>query len=59
MIVYVSISDIAKRLKVTTSAVSQMMSRGQLPEPDAQISDRYGWTPASIIAWEEERKGKR
>jgi hypothetical protein len=43
--------------------VSQMLRRGSLPEPDAKISDRYGWTPATIIAWEgnssRQRKGKR
>ena len=55
MIVYLSTSDIAKRLKVTPSGVSQMQRRGQLPEPDAAIADRYGWTLLTIKAWEATR----
>ena len=54
MIVYLSTSDIAKRLGVSTAAVSQLKIRGRLPEPDAQISDRYGWTEATFDKWVKE-----
>jgi hypothetical protein len=57
MIVYLSTSDLARRWRVTPSAVSQMARRGQLPDEDAQISDRYGWLEATIVEWEA-RKGK-
>ena len=51
MIVYLSTTDIAVRLGVTHSAVSQMKRRGRLPVPDALIADRYGWTEATVTAW--------
>ena len=54
MIVYLSTSDIAKRLGVSTAAVSQLKLRGRLPEPDAQISDRDGWTEETIERWVKE-----
>ena len=55
MIVYLSTTDIAVRLGVTHSAVSQMKRRGRLPPADALIADRYGWTPKTIMAWEAKR----
>ncbi len=55
MIVYLSTQDIAARLGVTHSAVSQMKRRGRLPVPDALIADRCGWTEKTIQAWEANR----
>ncbi len=55
MIVYLSTTDIAVRLGVTHSAVSQMKRRGRLPVPDALIADRFGWTEKTIKAWEANR----
>ena len=55
MIVYLSTTDIAVRLGVTHSAVSQMKRRGRLPTPDALIADRYGWTEKTIKTWEANR----
>jgi len=55
VIVYLSTTDIAVRLGVTHSAVSQMKRRGRLPVPDALIADRYGWTEKTIKAWEANR----
>jgi hypothetical protein len=59
MIVYLSTNDIAKRLGVSHSAVSHMKRRGQLPEPDAQIADRYGWTGETMFRWFKDREAKR
>ncbi len=55
MIVYLSTTDIAVRLGVTHSAVSQMKRRGRLPTADALIADRDGWTAQTIKAWEATR----
>ena len=55
MIVYLSTTDIAVRLGVTHSAVSQMKRRGRLPTPDALIADRFGWTEKTIKTWEANR----
>ena len=55
MIVYLSTNDVAKRLGVTHSAVSQMKHRNQLPTPDGQIADRYGWLEKTIVRWEATR----
>lgn len=55
MIVYLSTTDLAARLGVTHSAVSQMNRRGQLPKPDAMIADRAGWTEKTVKAWEANR----
>ena len=55
MIVYLSTTDIAVRLGVTHSAVSQMKRRGRLPVPDAVIADRFGWLEKTIEMWEARR----
>ncbi len=52
MIVYLSTADIARRLKVSHSAVSQMKHRGRLPAPDAVIAGRYGWSEKTVDQWE-------
>ncbi len=55
MKIYLSTNDIAVRLGVTHGAVSHMKRRGQLPEPDALIADRYGWTEKTVEKWEANR----
>jgi len=49
---YLSTADIAERLGVTHSAVSQMKHRRLLPKPDAVIAGRYGWLVKTIDQWE-------
>ena len=52
---YVSQSEIAARLGVTVSRVSQLRQRGELPEPDAIIYGRWGWHPATLERWYKKR----
>ena len=52
---YVSQSELAARLGVSVSRVSQMRSRGELPEPDAIIFGRWGWKPITVERWLEKR----
>ena len=49
---YLGPSDVAERLGVSPSRVTQMVNSGRLPEPDAWIGSRfYGWLPATIDQW--------
>jgi predicted DNA-binding transcriptional regulator AlpA len=57
MIVYVSLSELAKRRGISSSGASQAYRRGRLPEPDGMIAGRPGWLEETIDEWE--RKGKQ
>ena len=49
---YLGPGDVADRLGVSPSRVTQMVNAGHLPEPDAWIGSRfYGWLPATIDQW--------
>lgn len=51
---YLSVTDVAKRLGITTAAVSIY----KLPEPDAMIGRTRGWLPATIDEWNASRPGR-
>lgn len=51
---YLGVTDVAKRLGITTAAVSTY----KLPEPDAYVGKARGWLPATIDAWNAARPGR-
>lgn len=51
---YLSVTDVAKRLDISTAAVSAY----KLPEPDATIGRTRGWLPDTIDQWNTQRPGR-
>ncbi|MFT4299309.1 MAG: hypothetical protein QM597_06725 [Aeromicrobium sp.] len=54
MIRYLSYSDIAARLGITTGGLGS----ADLPEPDALIGRARGWLPETIETWVANRPGR-
>lgn len=50
---YLSLTDVARRLGVTTATVAAL----NLPEPDVLIGRTRGWKPATIDRWNAARPG--
>ena len=51
---YLSVTDVAKHLGISTAAVSSY----KLPEPDATIRRTRGWLPDTIDQWNASRPGR-
>jgi len=51
---YMSVTDVAKRLGISTAAVSAY----KLPQPDATIGRTRGWLPETIDQWNARRPGR-
>lgn len=51
---YLSVTDVAKRLGISTAAVSAY----KLPQPDALIGRTRGWLPETIDQWNAQRPGR-
>lgn len=51
---YLSVTDVAKKLGIATSAVSVY----KLPEPDVMIGRTRGWLPETIDQWNAQRPGR-
>ena len=51
---YLSVTDVAKRLGISTAAVSAY----KLPQPDATIGRTRGWLPETIDQWHAHRPGR-
>lgn len=51
---YLSVTDVAKRLGISTAAASAY----KLPEPDARIGRTRGWLPETIDRWNAARPGR-
>lgn len=51
---YLSVTDVAKRLDISTAAVSAY----KLPQPDALIGRTRGWLPGTIDQWNAQRPGR-
>lgn len=51
---YLSVTDVAKRLGISTAAVSAY----KLPQPDATIGRTRGWLPETIDQWNAQRPGR-
>ncbi len=51
---YLSVTDVAKHLGISTAAVSSY----KLPEPDARIGRTRGWLPDTIDQWNASRPGR-
>ena len=51
---YLSVTDVAKRLDISTAAVSAY----KLPQPDALIGRTRGWLPETIDRWNTQRPGR-
>ena len=51
---YLSVTDVARRLGITSAAVSAY----KLPEPDAMIGKTRGWLPETIDRWNAGRPGR-
>ena len=52
---YLSVTDVSKRLGISTAAVSAY----KLPQPDALIGRTRGWLPETIDRWNARRPGRR
>ena len=50
---YLSVTDVSKRLGISTAAVSAY----KLPQPDALIGRTRGWLPETIDQWNASRPG--
>ena len=50
---YMSVTDVAKRLGISTAAASAY----KLPQPDATIGRTRGWLPETIDRWNASRPG--
>ena len=48
---YLSVTDVSKRLGISTAAVSAY----KLPQPDALIGRTRGWLPETIDQWNAQR----
>lgn len=51
---YLSVTDVAKRLDISTAAASAY----KLPQPDALIGRTRGWLPETIDRWNKARPGR-
>ena len=51
---YLSVTDVARRLGISTAAVSAY----KLPQPDATIGRTRGWLPDTIDQWNAQRPGR-
>ena len=51
---YLSVTDVSKRLGISTAAVSAY----KLPQPDALIGRTRGWLPETIDGWNAKRPGR-
>lgn len=51
---YLGVTDVAKRLGISTAAVSAY----KLPQPDALIGRTRGWLPDTIDRWNASRPGR-
>lgn len=51
---YLSVTDVAKRLGISTAAVSTY----KLPQPDALIGRTRGWSAETIDQWNASRPGR-
>ncbi len=51
---YLSLSDVARRLGITTAAAAQ----ANLPDPDVTVGKARGWSPETIEAWLPTRPGR-
>ena len=51
---YLSVTDVSKRLGISTAAVSAY----KLPQPDATIGRTRGWLPDTIDQWNAQRPGR-
>lgn len=51
---YLSVTDVSKRLGISTAAVSAY----KLPQPDALIGRTRGWLPETIDQWNAQRPGR-
>ena len=51
---YLSVTDVSKRLGISTAAVSAY----KLPQPDATIGRTRGWLPETIDRWNASRPGR-
>ena len=51
---YLSVTDVSKRLGISTAAVSAYT----LPQPDALIGRTRGWLPETIDQWNAQRPGR-
>ncbi|ORM14094.1 hypothetical protein [Prescottella equi] len=58
MIEYLSRGEIAERYGYSLDTIKSYDRRGYLPEPDAKVGRNYGWLPATIDAWHENRPGR-
>ena len=51
---YLSVTDVSKRLGISTAAVSAY----KLPQPDALIGRPRGWKTAPLDQWHAQRPGR-
>lgn len=52
---YLTVADIAERLKVKPATVRRYLHKKDLPEPDTRAGQSPLWKEATIEAWEKDR----
>ncbi|WP_420039049.1 helix-turn-helix transcriptional regulator [Gordonia sp. MP11Mi] len=57
MIRYLSRAELGERTGLTINTINSYARKRLLPEPDAMIGDREGWTEATIDEWVANRPG--
>lgn len=57
MIRYLSLSEVADLLGLTTNTLKRYSHEGRLPPPDATIGNRRGWLEQTVHDWQRHRPG--
>lgn len=52
---YLTVADVAERLKVKPATVRRYLHKKDLPEPDTRAGQSPLWREETILAWEKER----
>lgn len=59
---YLSATQVAKRLGLSTGTIQSYVHKGLLPDPDALIGEPHravrGWLPETIDEWNKQRPGR-
>lgn len=51
-------AEVAAHLGVRPATVSSYRMRGQMPQPDRKLGRTQLWKPATILAWQDRRRGR-
>lgn len=52
---FLTVADVADRLKVKPATVRRYLHKKDLPKPDSRVGQSPLWREETILAWEKER----